>query len=76
MGFTTDGLIVSKRYPRVVKLEMGLHHKSLKVMEFMIELHHESLIEDESSVDASPHRLLHMCELVSNLFHKRVWEHE
>ena len=49
-----DVLIVSKGSLGKVKLVKMLHPRSLKVMEFIIELHHGNLEEDEVSVEASP----------------------
>ena len=57
-----DVLVGSKMYPRVVKLEMWLHHGSLKVIEFMMELHYRSFERSE----ALPLRLPYMYELVNN----------
>ena len=37
-----DVLVVTKRYPIVMKLVMRFHHMSLKVVEFMIEFYRES----------------------------------
>ena len=44
---------------------------NLKVVGFMMELHHGSPKGGEASVDASPYGLLHLCELVIGWFHKR-----
>ena len=41
-----------------------------KKVKFMMELHHESLKEHETSVGASPYGLPHPCELVSSRLHK------
>ena len=38
-----DVLVVTKRCHEATKLVMGLHHKSLKVVELMIEFHHGSV---------------------------------
>ena len=50
-----DVLIVAKRCPEVMKLDMELHHRSLKVMEFIIDLHCGSF---GANVEASLHGLL------------------
>ena len=39
-GLTIEILVVIKRYLIVVKLEMGLYYKYLKVVVFLIKLHH------------------------------------
>ena len=44
---------------------------SLKVVEFMMELHHGSSKWGEASVEASPHRLPLMCGLIRGRFHKK-----
>ena len=66
-----DVLIVIKRCPKVINLEIELYYESLKVVEFMMELHYESPKEGEASVEASPHGLPHLFELVNGMFHKK-----
>ena len=61
-----DVLVMTKRCREVMKLVMGLRHKSLKVMEFMMELHHRNSKKDEASVEALPYRFPHPYELISN----------
>ena len=56
-----DVPIVTKRCSMVVKLEMGLYYGSLKVMEFMMELHYRNPKRGKASVEASPHGLLYPC---------------
>ena len=63
-------LVVTKRCHKVVKLEMGLHHGSLKVVEFIIELHHKSPVRSEVSVKALSYRLLYLCEHMNDWFCK------
>ena len=59
---------MTKRCLGVVKLVMGLHYGSFKVVEFIIELHHESSEGIEVSIEALPYGLLHLYELVSGRF--------
>ena len=66
MNHTKDVPIVIKRYSKVVKLVMELHHESLKVVEFMMKLYYRSLEQGEASIEALPHGLLHPCELVTD----------
>ena len=48
---------MNKRCFEEVKLVMGLHHKCIKVVEFMILLHHGSSKGGEARVEALPHGL-------------------
>ena len=64
-----DVPIVSKRCFEVVKLVMGLHRESLKVVVFMMELHHMNLKGYEANMEASSYGLLYRCKLVSGPFH-------
>ena len=41
------------------------------MVEFMMELHHESPKNDEASMEASPHGLLNLYELASGKLYKR-----
>ena len=49
-------LVVNKEYPRVENLVIKFHQGSLKVVEFIMELHHESPKDGEASIEALPHR--------------------
>ena len=60
LGFATDVPIVTKRCSEVMKLEMRIYHKSFKVVEFLMELHHGSfkggktiLVKKQSSATIS-----------------------
>ena len=55
----------------MVWLVLKSHHGSLKVVEFMMELLYWNLEEDEASVEASLHGLLHPYHPISGQFHKR-----
>ena len=65
VDFTIDVPVVPKRCSKVVKLETGFNHKSLKVIEFIMELTKEVPKEDEACVEASSQGLLHSYELMS-----------
>ena len=52
----------------MVKLVMEHHHRSLKIEEFILELHHWNCEEVEASIEASSHRLPHPCEPLNSQF--------
>ena len=60
-----DVLVVNKESLKMVKLVIGLCHRNLKMVEFIIELYYGSSEESEASVKASPHGLPHLCKPVS-----------
>ena len=51
-------------------LVMGLHHRSLKVEEFMMELYHKRSKKDEANIKASLWKLTHPCELMNGRLYK------
>ena len=71
LGFNLDVIVVTKKYHEVVKLVMWLHHGSLKVVKFMKMLYYGGLKRSETSIEASPHVLLHLYEPISGWFHKK-----
>ena len=62
---------MTKRYSRIVKLMIGLHHKNLKVVKFLMELHHGSSKRDEANVQALLYRLLHPYKPMNGRYYKR-----
>ena len=66
-----DVAVVTYKCPVIMKSMMGLYHRSLKVVVFMMELHHGSSKGGEASVKASLHGFPHSYELVSSRFHMR-----
>ena len=63
-----DVLIVIKRCYEMVKLKIELHHRSLKVVEFMKEFHYKSLKRGEASMEELSHGLPHPQEGLMNLY--------
>ena len=49
---------------------MWLHYRSLKVVEFMMELYYRNFKKGEGVMEASLLGLLYLCKLVSGEYHK------
>ena len=71
LGITMNVLVMTKRCLRMVKQVIWLYYKSLKVMEFIMELHHGTPKDYEASKEASPHGLPYPCELINGHLYKR-----